>query len=187
MVTTVGVNVTIVAMSSLAHTRALAEEYARQYNPKSVAPFPYENVAIANKDLEIFFTDLEDPAMSGATIYKEGKFTIVINTSKPETRQHFTLGHELGHYFLHKDVLREEKVIVDGDTDGPNMLYRMDDGTATQLEVEANNFAASLLMPADLVYKAWEATHSIEDCARIFKVSIIAMSLRLIQLGLVSE
>ena|SRR5687767_10272750 len=174
-------------MSSLAHVRALAEEYARQYNPESVAPFPYENVVGIGKDLEVFFTHLEDNAMSGATIYRDGKFTILINTNKPETRQHFTLGHELGHYFLHKDVLKHEKVIVDGETDGPNMLYRMDNGQATQLEVEANNFAASLLMPADLVYKAWEATHNIEDCARIFKVSVIAMSLRLIQLKLVSE
>jgi len=30
-----------------------------------------------------------------------GVNNILINTNKPELRQNFTLGHELGHYFLH--------------------------------------------------------------------------------------
>jgi Zn-dependent peptidase ImmA (M78 family) len=167
----------------------LAEDLAKQFNPGSIAPFPYENVVAAYPDLEIHYTDIEDDTVSGVTLFEKDKYTILINSTKPETRQHFTLGHELGHYFLHKDLLSSEKGIVDKDVwlDVPNMLYRADDTGGTRIETEANNFAASLLMPEDLVRRAWEAFGSIEECARIFKVSAVAMSIRLTRLGLVQE
>lgn len=174
---------------TLAHIRALAEEYAAQYNPENVAPFPYENITVDHKELKIYYVELDEDKTSGATLFKENEFSILISTGKPATRQHFTLAHELGHYFLHQDILREEHGIVDGDEslDGPNILYRLDDAKTKRIETEANNFAASLIMPADLVRRAWEAVSDIEECARIFRVSPIAMTIRLTRLGLVSE
>lgn len=166
----------------------LGEQYARKYNPGNIAPFPYENITAAYDDLDIFFTDLDDDDVSGVSLFKDKRFAIIVNTTKPETRQHFTLGHELGHYFLHKTLLRKEQSIVDGDTwlDGPNILYRVNGAENMLLELEANNFAGSLLMPADLVRRAWDVTHSIEECAALFRVSVVAMSVRLTRLGLVS-
>jgi Zn-dependent peptidase ImmA (M78 family) len=174
---------------SLTQVRALAEEYANKYNPENVAPFPYENITDAHKDLRIYFTALEDDNVSGAILFRDDEFSILVNNSKSTARQHFTLAHELGHYFLHQNMLREEQAIVDGEAslDGPKILYRLDDAEAKQLETEANNFAASLVMPTDLVRRAWEATHSIQECARIFSVSPVAMSVRLTNLGLISE
>jgi Zn-dependent peptidase ImmA (M78 family) len=174
---------------TLAHIRALAEEYATKYNPSDLSPFPFENVLVDHADLKIYYTALDDSKVSGVILWKDGEYSILINNTKPATRQHFTLGHELGHYFLHQDILKDERGIVDGDDalDGPKILYRSDDDKTTRLEVEANNFAASLIMPANLVRKAWEATLSIEECARIFQVSPIAMTVRLTKLGLVSE
>ncbi len=176
-------------MMKLPQIRALAEEYALKYNPKHLAPFPYENVITEHTDLRVYFTTLDDDAVSGAILFKDGQYNILINNSKPEARQHFTLAHELGHYFLHGEELRGEHAIIDGDDtlDGPRILYRSDDNKAQRLEIEANNFAASLIMPADLVRRAWDATHSIQECARIFSVSPVAMSIRLTRLGLVSE
>lgn len=179
------------AVMDIAHIRALAEEYATKYNPEQVAPFPYENILKDREDIEVFFVDFgadEDDA-SGVTLYKDQKFSILININKPETRQHFTLGHELGHYFLHADKLKKGEGMVDGESELANVPYRHRSGAsdAARLEVEANNFAASLLMPADLVRRAWEATESVEKCAGIFKISVVAMSIRLTQLGLVSE
>lgn len=173
---------------TLSQIRMQAEEYARQYNPDNIAPFPYQNILDVQSDLEVVFTDLDEDNISGATFYKDGRFTVLINTTKPETRQHFTLGHELGHYFLHQDILRSKSGIVDEDAtlDGATMLYRLDDGIESHLEREANNFAAGLLMRADLVRRAWRVTESIEECAQIFQVSVVAMSIRLTQLGLVS-
>lgn len=170
------------------HIRALAEEYAAKYNPDRVSPFPFENVLKAHEDLQIYYTALEDE-VSGVILFKDKEYSILINTDKPTTRQNFTIGHELGHYFLHKDELQRSNGIVDGDDslDGQKILYRRDDERNKRLEIEANNFAASLLMPADLVRRAWQATRSVEECARIFSVSVVAMSVRLTKLKLLSE
>lgn len=170
----------------LAFVRALAEEYARKYNPERVAPFPYANVEKDRKDLRIHFASL-DADVSGVTRYKEGIFDIFINASKPQARQNFTLGHELGHYFLHQEVLKKEKGIIDGDDavdGGQHLMFRLDVASNEEIEREANNFAASLLMPANLIAKGWNEVGDIEELARIFKVSVIAMSIRLSQLGL---
>ena len=167
---------------------AQGEELARRYNPGNIAPFPFEAVTAEHDDLDIYFTDLDDDDVSGVSLFKDGRFAIIINTTKPETRQHFTLGHELGHYFLHKELLMKEQSIVDGDAwlDGPNILYRVNGAENMQLELEANNFAGSLLMPAELVQRAWEVTLSVEECAELFRVSVVAMSVRLTRLGLVN-
>ncbi|MGF7229564.1 MAG: ImmA/IrrE family metallo-endopeptidase [Candidatus Saccharibacteria bacterium] len=172
---------------TLSQIRALAEEYARQFNPDSVAPFPHQNIEEKFPDLEIYFAELEDPDVSGATLYKDEKFIILININNHPTRQHFTLGHELGHYFLHQEILKREKGIMDGEDvlDG-NVLFRLDNATTQRIETEANAFASSLLMPAQLVFKAFAATNSIQKTARIFKVSPVAMSIRLAELGLVN-
>jgi len=172
---------------TLAEISERGEEYARTYNPRSVAPFPYENVLAQHADLEILLADLEDDEVSGVTLFKDERFTILINDAKPETRQNFTVGHELAHYFLHRELLKQEEGIVDGDAtlDGSGLLYRLNGTEDTQIEIEANAFAASLLMPADLVRRAWEVTRDIEECAMIFKVSAVAMSVRLTHLGLV--
>lgn len=165
----------------------LAESYVKTFNPDHIAPFPFEHVTDEHDDLDIYFTDLDDYDVSGVSLFKDGRFAIIINTAKPETRQHFTLAHELGHYFLHKDLLRKEESIIDGDSwlDGPNILYRLNGEENMQLELEANNFAGSLLMPEELVRRAWEVTGSIETCAKLFRVSAVAMSVRLTRLELI--
>jgi len=169
---------------------ALAEKYASEYNPDKLTPFPYENITKARGDLDVIYLDPDDPKVSGVILYEEdeNKFSILINSTKHPNRQHFTLGHELGHYFLHGDILKSEKGFVDGDTslDNSNILYRLDEEAQTKLEIEANHFAASLLMPSQLVEEAWEVVHDIEECAKLFNVSTIAMSIRLTELKLVS-
>jgi Zn-dependent peptidase ImmA (M78 family) len=167
----------------------LAERYARKYNPGSIAPFPHENIVAAHPDLEIYFTDLEDDKVAGVTLFGKGKYTILINITKPEVRQHFALGHELGHYFLHKDFLRAEKGIVDSESwpGDPTLQYQAEDSTILRMDQEANRFAASLLMPEDLLGRAWRAFDSIVECARIFKVPVVAVSVRITELGLIEE
>ncbi len=157
----------------------LGEAYAQQLNPQKVAPFPHEIVTHLYQDLNIFFADLENPTITGVTLYEpdEKTYSVLINSEKQSSHQHFALAHSLGHYFLHKDVLQKEKGLIDKDT-----LF----SAQGQLESEANCFALSLLMPQTLVEEAWGATTDIERCAKIFNVPTVAMSVRLAGLGLIS-
>ena len=63
-------------------------------------------------------------------------------------------------------------------------MFRTGRGTGNELEFEANEFAATLLIPENLVRKYWSSWSSVEMLADIFKVSLSAMSYRLYKLGL---
>ncbi len=167
----------------------LAENYARKYNPDGLSPFPYEKITDDKKDLNIYVSETENN-ISGAILFvpEENLFRIVVNKNKPRVRQNFTVAHELGHYFLHQDIIKNnENLLVDEESslDGNNILFRMDAVQSSRVETEANNFAAALIMPAYLVKDAWMTLKNVDGCAKIFNVSVIAMSIRLERLGLI--
>jgi len=97
-------------------------------------------------------------------------YTIHVNSKHPFTRQRFTLAHEIAHYVLHRDLIDEG--VVD------TIMYRskeLDD----YFEVQANQFAADLIMPPELVVKAYEEQKDPEELAKMFEVSLRAMEIRL--------
>jgi len=166
-----------------------AEDLALKYNPDGYAPFPFEKIEIDNSDLKILYSDQLESHISGAIIYDEFNkvFAVLINRLKPGTRMQFTIAHELGHYYLHKEYIMENKTVIDGDDslDGQAILYRDDQlDRRTVLETQANNFAASLIMPERLVRSSWGKLPDVEQCAKIFRVSVSAMSIRLERLKL---
>src|SRR3989338_9946631 len=168
-----------------------AEDLAQKYNPEGYSPFPFDKVESDSKDLKVLFSDKMDSNISGTILYdKDSKdFVILINKLKPDTRVHFTVAHEMGHYFLHKETIIKNESVIDGDTyldSSQNILYRSDlIENRGRLETEANNFAASLIMPEHLVRKVWNKLEDVEECANIFKVSVSAMSIRLERLRLI--
>ena len=165
----------------------MGEEMARKYNPETLISFPFGDIESKHPDLDIFLSDLskvskEGDDISGLVYFKDEAFKILVDKNKPRNRQYFTIAHELGHYFLHDEQLREKSLIVDSDP----ILYRFDNGLSNTEEAEANFFAGSLLMPKDRVRLVWKKTKSIERCADFFEVSLSAMSVRLEVLKLVA-
>lgn len=59
---------------------------------------------------------------------------------RPRGRVNFTLAHELGHYYLHRDYL------LSGRSHGSKSDFR----SANEMEQEADEFAAALLIPLEL-------------------------------------
>ncbi len=92
---------------------------------------------------EIRALDLESD-VSGILYRDGGRKVIVVNAAHSKVRQRFTVSHEIGHLMLHKG----DAVHVD---EGFRINLR-DPRAATAEdveEIEANAFAANLLMPAD--------------------------------------
>lgn len=98
---------------------------------------------------------------------------IGVNSKQAEVRQRFTIAHELGHFLSGHDDL---KIVEEGfDKDTPK-------------EKEANAFAGELLMPKDfLVDDMRTKNFDIPALAKRYKVSEQAMSIRLLQSGLIGQ
>lgn len=142
---------------------------------------PVDVVAISkNYGISAYVAEL-DNEVSGAIKYddKSNTFEIIANKNNAETRQRFTIAHELGHYFLHRDMLKNSDIHID-------TLYRIamqTDKKTKEQEKEVDYFAGALLMNRIVIEKLIES-YSIEEMAEIFGVSSSAMTVRLNILGL---
>lgn len=124
---------------------------------------------------------LEDPEISAILIFKSSKKAqVILNlaNSSSESRHRFSIAHELGHYLLHK----AEGAIVEKNV--PFAFRNRKSTTGQDLnEIEANQFAAELLMPEENVRRVVDGQkpteRNLEAWARTFGVSFTAMAIRL--------
>jgi len=146
---------------------------------------------------EVRFESLEDK-MSGFLIIKDNHSTIVINSEHHPNRQRFTLAHELGHLILHSNNKHQDALFVDKSLITKKARFHRDERSGTgeyKQEIEANRFAAELLMPRQLLKEAIKEEgdeldflddHLIYKLASKFGVSEQALSIRLTDLNMLS-
>ena len=152
----------------------------RQTKPPIDVDFLAEKVGV-----NLVYDELDDD-VSGILVKKKGKVFLAVNSNHHPNRQRFSIAHELGHYFLHLNS--SSAVFID-----KTVYYRNVDSTSGkyQQEIEANAFAADLLMPKDMLEKELEkfgeelTDMDIYRLANRFGVSQQAMDLRLQNLGLI--
>jgi Zn-dependent peptidase ImmA (M78 family) len=124
-----------------------------------------------------------DPEISGqCERLDDGTYKISANKSDHYYRQRFTMAHELGHFLYHSHLLQDgvdDNRAYRSTTDGQfyNRLIGKDQ------ETEANQFAASVLMPKQAVLDAWGRLQDLASISEEFQVSRPAMRIRLSTLG----
>jgi Zn-dependent peptidase ImmA (M78 family) len=150
-------------------------------------PIPIEKIARAH-DAEVVAFDLKEA--SGMLVVSNKKGTIGFNPSQSKGRQRFTIAHELGHFLLHSDTKKE--LFVDRDL----IIKFRGEITYTPAELkqesEANAFAAAVLMPKSFLvrelknkkYKELAENELIDELAKSFEVSSLAMTYRLKDLNM---
>jgi Zn-dependent peptidase ImmA (M78 family) len=149
------------------------------------------NVKIIAKSLNLTITsaNLGDD-VSGLLISDGQSAHVITHEENHPNRQRFTIAHEIGHYYLKHQFEAGEHVHVDRGHYISQRGPKASDGTDIK-EIEANQFAASLLMPSKFIrQKVSElGVNSLLDyhvsyLADVFKVSEQAMTIRLTTLGL---
>lgn len=151
-------------------------------NAVKAPPVPVQRIA-NSLDVQLRYSPLDDE-LSGMIYVKGGTPIIGINALHHPNRQRFTIAHEIGHLILHRSQITKE---VHVDKAFP-MLMRDSVSAAgvDKMEIEANLFAAALLMPQVLLANALgnepfdiDDENIVNGFARSFKVSPSAMRFRL--------
>lgn len=144
-------------------------------------PVPVEQIA---KKLGVVLAPLPaEDDISGAIIRRGSRVIIAVNTSHHPNRQRFTVAHELGHYFLHEGL--EEHV-----DQNFRIAWRNADSSkaVNWLEIQANRFAAELLIPTEFLMQDLDSLRRIDKrtvalLASSYEVSPESMKIRLTNLG----
>jgi Zn-dependent peptidase ImmA (M78 family) len=166
--------------------RFLAKELLAQANAGE-APVPVAEIA-RGQGLELRFSRSPDSTISGLLFLSDDKPIIGVNVTHHENRQRFTIAHELGHYLLH--AFSPQALHVDHSF---RVMLRDDlssEGTDMR-EIEANLFAAELLMPTEFLNQDLQGKRQVDiedddflrELARRYRVSHQAMVFRLTNLG----
>ncbi len=167
-------------------TREQIEGFAAQtLRDHGLFSIPVDPVLVANRTgIRVHNAKFAEDGIAGMVARRGDKRTILVNQSDPLQRKRFTIAHELGHHFLH--LMEDDGEFVDTVVD----LFRLQDAEQAaraehrRREIQANQFGAALLMPAELLRRAHEDTKGVDDLAALFQVSQSAMAIRLSQLGL---
>jgi Zn-dependent peptidase ImmA (M78 family) len=131
------------------------------------------------------FSELLPEDISGILDLRDpGKPIIMVNSEHHQNRRRFSIAHEIGHFMLHKPL----GIHVDKQT-----FFRSPKSAESpdEYEIDANKFAAALLMPDYLISQTldmhadWLDSNAdiISDLSEQFQVSVTAMSYRLQNLG----
>jgi len=151
----------------------------------SVPPVDVESLA-KSLGLQVLYHPFSDGSedISGCIIQEQGIVAIGVNSSHHPNRQRFTVAHEMGHYVLHRATLESVHLTRD---------FRSSEGDDDR-EIEANSFAAELLMPEEMIRERInnaeldvESASKLTQLARTFGVSQQAMTIRLVRLGILQE
>ena len=119
---------------------------------------------------------------------KENTPIIGVNSLHHPNRQRFTIAHEIGHLELHRGILTTS---VHVDKEFPVMMRGVTASQGTDRhEIEANTFAAHLLIPKALLDQALagktfdiEDDEPLEELAKKFRVSKKMMEYRISNLS----
>jgi len=136
----------------------------------------------------IHYEPLDNEISGMATRTSQGVALIGVNALHAKARQRFSIAHEIGHLVLHED----EMLHVDSKYQIALRSPQSSTGTDSK-EVEANQFAAELLMPRKMVEEDvarliddLEIEEAISELAQKYQVSEQAMTIRLTTLGFLS-
>jgi Zn-dependent peptidase ImmA (M78 family) len=134
----------------------LLRRYAKWKGALPKPPIPVEDIVEGLLELTLSIGDLcgrlGKSDVLGATWLDDGHVMIDSSLEGNEGRFSFTLAHETGHWVLHRPIIEMEKVTVPlfarepNSKPAPAIVCR--DGQRDPAEIQADRFAAYLLMPA---------------------------------------
>jgi Zn-dependent peptidase ImmA (M78 family) len=143
----------------------LLKAYEEQFDLKPSPPVPVDEIVECCLEIDFRFNNLEtllDRKDVLGAIWIEDKKIVIDESLDPSInplalgRFNFTLGHEAGHWILHRHhflALSMQGGLFEQKTE-PSIVCR--DGDNAPEEWQANTFSSYLLMPQQMIFNVWE-------------------------------
>lgn len=155
-------------------TLATLGSYGRRFGEVSAPPVPVEEVLECDLELDFGFEDLAAAGLGedalGAMWAAQRRVRVDSSldpTEFPakEGRYRFTVGHEVGHWQLHRHLFLANvgQDSLFGASSEPSVVCRAGLTKKPPIEWQADAFAARLLMPRRMVALAWEESRGAPD------------------------
>jgi Zn-dependent peptidase ImmA (M78 family) len=136
--------------------------------------------------IDVYGTDDSNSSAEIVHIPAQDKFEILVNTNLSLHQQRFSIAHEIAHFVLHPQKIREYGSLKrSSDQSDPKHF--------SELEKEADEFGGELLMPEKLLCEFFPeifenkhklSFHKVHAIAETFKVSALVAAVRLRKLDL---
>jgi len=126
----------------------VANIFQEKFNPDKEIPVPID--LIAERDLGIHIIPMHGlrEKLENDGFISSDFTTIHVDLyvyNSIEVRYRFSIAHEIGHYWLHKDIFKE--LYFDNIKSWKEVYKSIDDDDYQWLEFQANNFAGFVLIP----------------------------------------
>lgn len=148
------------------------------------APIPVQEL-VSHLNATIRYSPYEGSLSGMVHRRSDGTSVIGINSQHHQVRQRFTIAHEIAHLVLHTDEILhvDDRYLI-------GLRSDVSSAATDDSEIEANQFAAELLMPEELLIddlqklpNELEPEAAIKQIAAKYEVSVQAMTIRLHALG----
>jgi len=149
-----------------AEATAILERYTKECEPILRPPVPVDELPEMILKVRLEFDDLRKMLgrndAIGATWFETREIYIDQSLDpkdhpRKRGRYRFTVGHEIGHWVLHRRYVPDraaQMALFEGRSPEPSILCR-EANKREPAEWQADRFASYVLMPRDLVLKAW--------------------------------
>ena len=122
-----------------------ANNFLSKYNPNRKIPVPIEEIVELKLEISII-PKMKMFSQHGIDAFLSADFTELYidqeHYMSQTNRSRFTLAHEVGHYVLHKDIIKSINTLEKWKE------YLLGQGSRRAIyEIQADNFAGCLLMP----------------------------------------
>lgn len=156
------------------------DEILIEYDMYKKAPIDVLKICAQNS-IEVQVVKFKDKNVCAAIHKSNDKidcYEIFVNYLQSPLEQRVSIAHELGHYYLHKDILNKE-MLVD--------MYKKFSSREEKEEKEAEYFARCLLLEEYSLRTLLAKVDDINDIANIFKVPINFLEERIKEISLSDE
>jgi Zn-dependent peptidase ImmA (M78 family) len=152
------------------------ESLVQKIKAANLYRIPLDIFAVAELLGITVYTEIMDDEVSGYLEFRGSRWVAGINKLHHKLRQRFTMAHEIAHFVLHKGTAGK---FVDE-------TFARRSSSKDKIEREADRFAAELLMPTNSLKQTVDSgTNDLDELAKVYEVSALAMKYRLMSLNYV--